>query len=79
MIEVFEGDKEDHPKYTIEYELDVLKPTVSISSLYNRISEVIFAETDEMSHGDYESIMYVYLPVGDIWMNCGLTPPSKEI
>lgn len=23
--------------------------------------------------------MYIYLPHGDIWMNCGITPPSEDL
>ena len=79
MIEVYEGEEELIPKKTFKFDYDSSLSVIPISQIYNTISEYLYKNMDMKSDGDYESTMYIYLPNGDIWMNCGITPPSNDL
>lgn len=79
MIEIYEGEEEIKPKRSFPWEFDSTQTTIPISQIYDTISEYLYTDMDDMSEGDYESTMFIYLPHGDIWMNCGITPPSEDL
>lgn len=79
MIEVYEGQDEQNPKHRIQSDIDLKDHTISVTQIYDNIYRAVFSQSDEWSQGDYESVMYVYLSAGDIWMNCGMIPPSEDI
>lgn len=79
MIQIFKEHDETHPIRTIEYEFPDEKEfqTLSLVDVYEKIQAKEDAFGDEKE--DFNSSMYVYLAEGDIWVNCGLTPPQSNI
>lgn len=79
MIQIFEEHDEKHPVRTIEYKFpdEEATKTISLTEIYDRIQERGDEFGDEKD--DFNSSMYVYLSEGDIWVNCGLTPPQDGI
>ena len=81
MIEIFDEQNEMTPKKKINFEFDQSEKMIRAVDVYNAISEDKYEGYDDFDsvEEDYESTMFIYLTEGDIWMNCGVTPPQEDI
>lgn len=80
MIYILDEDDVNKPKKMIEFEFSKKAETFSLLEVYKKIDEESFDAFDGGDEeNDFNSVMFIYLSEGDIWMNCGLTPPQEDI
>lgn len=81
MIQIFDDIDETKPRKVIEFEFPDKEfgETFPILEIYEKIEEEVDEFSQDSEKDEFNSTMYVYLKEGDIWMNCGLTPPQSDI
>lgn len=75
MIELYDAEDDQSPTQKIPFPFTDLS-TLRCLDIYNKLT---VNNEEELEEDDSGNSIFIYLPEGDIWMNCGLTPPSEDI